>query len=351
MMKAIWKPVGRFVEGDSMLNGKHILIENCPGMGDLIMCTPAFKRLKELYPDCVLSVVSYTHNLDIIAGLPYIDHVYGITKGKFLGHFRPALHFREQDYVIFTSWQPQLARMAQILRVPHRAGVCKDKYSGTGLFNTELPNYDFNYKGFKADLITHQVSLALGVDLSNDGVCEVAKLPQQELNKILENIGVKQSKYVVMAPFANTTQDMPINIISEVTKHLYDNRLTCVFINSEPKHDISLLAEQYGAYDLCGKTNVREMIALLQGAVINIVVDSGPMHVSAALGVPTVSVFSTGNRYMWQPRKNCYAVTVDKSCAPCVSSSAEKCVDKPCINEISAKIICDQVRNVLDNQS
>lgn len=331
-----------------MLNGKHILIENCPGMGDLIMVTPVLKRLKELYPNCKLSVLSYAHNLPVIKDIPYIDNVYGIEKGKFLGHILPARYFRKQDYIIFTSWQPQLAMFAKFLHVPHRAGVCKDKYSGTGLFNTELPNYDFNYKGFKADLITHQVSLALGVDLSNDGVCEVAKLPQQELNKILENIGVKQSKYVVMAPFAKTTQDMPINIISEVTKYLYDNSLTCVFINSELKHDISLLAEQYGAYDLCGKTNVREMIALLQGAAINIVVDSGPMHVSAALGVPTVSLFSTGNRYMWQPRKNCYAVTVDKSCAPCVSSSAEKCVDKPCINEISAKMVIERMDSLIN---
>lgn len=331
-----------------MLNGKHILIENCPGMGDLIMVTPVLKRLKELYPNCKLSVLSYAHNLPVIKDIPYIDNVYGIEKGKFLGHILPARYFRKQDYIIFTSWQPQLAMFAKFLHVPHRAGVCKDKYSGTGLFNTELPNYDFNYKGFKADLITHQVSLALGVDLSNDGICEVAKLPQQELNKILENIGVKQNKYVVMAPFAKTTQDMPINIISEVTKYLYDNSFTCVFINSEPKHDISLLAEQYGAYDLCGKTNVREMIALLQGAAINIVVDSGPMHVSAALGVPTVSVFSTGNRYMWQPRKNCYAVTVDKSCAPCVSSSAEKCVDKPCINEISAKMVIERMDSLIN---
>jgi len=332
-----------------MLNGKHILIENCPGMGDLIMVTPVLKKLKELYPKCKLSVLSYAHNLPVIEDIPYIDNVYGIEKGKFCGRILPARYFREQDYIIFTSWQPKLAMLAKLLRVPNRAGICKKKYSGKGIFNTELPDYDFDYKGFKADLITQQVALALGVDLSNDGVCEIAKVPQQELNTILENIGIEQNKYVVLAPYAKTTQDLPIDIIEEVTKYLYDNNFKCVFINSEEKSDISLLAEQYDAYDLCGKTNLREMIALLQGAVLNVVVDSGPMHVSAALGVPTVSVFSTGNRYMWQPRKNCYAVTVNKNCAPCVRESAEKCVDKPCINEISAKMICNQVSYVLDN--
>ena len=35
-----------------MLSGKHILIENCPGLGDLVMVTPALRKIKELYPDC-----------------------------------------------------------------------------------------------------------------------------------------------------------------------------------------------------------------------------------------------------------------------------------------------------------
>lgn len=41
------------------LNDKHILIESGGGVGDLIMFTPALRRLKELYPKCILTFFDY----------------------------------------------------------------------------------------------------------------------------------------------------------------------------------------------------------------------------------------------------------------------------------------------------
>lgn len=123
-----------------MLNGKRILIANTPGLGDLIMLTPSLRVLKAMYPRCVLSVVSYEKNLPVVERLPYVDKTYGIVKGKFLGRFRPAVHFGSQDYVIFTTWQPQLAVLAWLLGVPYRAGVYKEMSirGGSGSFHVVL---------------------------------------------------------------------------------------------------------------------------------------------------------------------------------------------------------------------
>lgn len=336
-----------------MLNGKHILIENCPGMGDLIMCTPAFKRLKELYPDCVLSVVSYAHNLDIIAGLPYIDHVYGIAKGKFLGHFRPALHFRKQDYVIFTSWQPQLARMAQLLRVPHRAGVCKEKYRGTGLFHQELPMHDFRDTKYRADFITEQISLALGVDLSNDGVCEVAQ-PDEEIRKNIEHLleakGFNMKKqYVVIAPLAKTARSIPESLLLETIRYITDVcGLWCIIIHSEKTSVTKKCTSLTNVYDLSGETDIKGMSAILAGATFTVAVDSGPMHVSAALGVPTISVFSTGNCRSWNPRRNSSLVTLDKGCSPCSKETAEACSHRACINDVSFDMLKPHIDKLMN---
>ncbi len=339
-----------------MLNGKHILIENCPGMGDLIMCTPAFKRLKELYPECVLSVVSYAHNLDIIRGLPYIDHVYGIAKGKFLGHFRPALHFCKQDYVIFTSWQPQLARMAQLLRVPHRAGVCKEKYRGTGLFHQELPMHDFRDTKYRADFITEQISLALGVDLSNDGFCEVASPDEDSRKKVaalLESKGISKGKqYVVIAPFAKTERSIPEELLMEIIRHITERLgLLCIILHSQKTSVTNKCISIANVYDLSGETDVKEMTAVLAGALFTISVDSGPMHVSAALGTPTISIFSSGNHRAWNPRRNSILLTLDKACSPCNRERAERCDAKECILGIDFCMIKLLIDGVVNNKN
>jgi ADP-heptose:LPS heptosyltransferase len=45
-----------------------------------------------------------------------------------------------------------------------------------------------------------------------------------------------------------------------------------------------------GVVDLLGKTNLLELIALLRGAKFVVSVDSGPMHLAAALEVPLLSI-------------------------------------------------------------
>jgi ADP-heptose:LPS heptosyltransferase len=48
--------------------------------------------------------------------------------------------------------------------------------------------------------------------------------------------------------------------------------------------------EDFGVVDLLGKTNLLELISLLRGAKFVVSVDSGPMHLAAALEVPLLSI-------------------------------------------------------------
>ena len=65
-----------------------------------------------------------------------------------------------------------------------------------------------------------------------------------------------------------------------------------------------------GVIDLLGKTNLSELIGLLRGARYVVSVDSGPMHLAAALGVPLLSIHTwsdprlvgpfSKNSHIWQ---------------------------------------------------
>ena len=122
-----------------MLNHKHILIEDGPGLGDLVMITPVLKKIKDLYPDCVISILTSSKSALIIERIPYVDKIYTMDRHKFLRSLRPLIHFKKQDYVIFTTYQPTLAIGSWLLGVPHRAGVCKKKYQKYPFFNYFSP--------------------------------------------------------------------------------------------------------------------------------------------------------------------------------------------------------------------
>ena len=70
--------------------------------------------------------------------------------------------------------------------------------------------------------------------------------------------------------------------------------------------------------NLAGKCSVRELIAVLRGARIVVGNDSGPVHLSAAMGRPTVAVFGSTSPEWTAPRGAAVRVLkTNAECAPC----------------------------------
>lgn len=339
-----------------MLSGKHMLIENCPGLGDLVMLTPALRKIKELYPDCVLSVVSYANNLPLVDRLPYVDHVYAIEKGKFLGHFRPARAFPKQDYVIFTTWQPQLARMAWLMRVPNRAGVIKENGHGKKLFTVELPRDDFKDEEYKANFLARQLGKALGIDINVDAACDVSSPDKAEIDEvkaIFARVGKDVSKpFAVLAPFAKTERNITTPILIETVRYLRDKYdFDCVFTHTEHMKAVDEIREKLGdkgIFDISGSTTLMQMVALLKLAHIAVVTDSGPMHISCAVGTETVLVFSSGNHRRWTPKCHSHLITLDCKCSPCNKKTAEECPTQQCINGVTFEMMRDKIDEAIE---
>ena len=341
-----------------MLNEKHILIENTPGLGDLLMLTPTLRRLKELYPRCVLSVVSNTGNLPLIERLSYVDAAYGIERGTLIGRFRPAAHFRAQDWCIFTTWQPQLAMLARLFQVPHRAGIVRAGKERRCGFHHILPPNIFNAKDgeFKAAFLARQIFGALEVTTEIDEECDVS-LPfegeRMRAEELLVSKGyMPEHGYVAIAPFANTERNLPVHLIEEATRYIYEKySLPCVLLHGTKTKEIESVCARLPdgmLYDLSGETSLMEMAALLQSARMAFVTDSGSMHIACALGTETVAIFSSGNWRRYAPRRHCHLVTLDMDCSPCSRETAEKCPTHACMEGITMDMITDCIKEILD---
>ena len=104
------------------LNGKKIFITCGGGLGDMIVYTPALRRLKEKYPEAQVTFMTKYGNHEVLDGLPYIDRLTYIIRGKTFGRYRVLPELWGQDVVIFTDWQPQLLFFAKLFGIPVRAG-------------------------------------------------------------------------------------------------------------------------------------------------------------------------------------------------------------------------------------
>jgi lipopolysaccharide heptosyltransferase I len=107
--------------------------------------------------------------------------------------------------------------------------------------------------------------------------------------------------------------------------------------------------ERDNIIDLCGKTDLKGLTALIAGAKAVLSNDSGPLHIAAALNIPTVAIFGPTNPektgpYGWQKKKNLHVVRSDVPCSPC---RRKNCKDITCMKKITTAAVYKALKNYL----
>jgi heptosyltransferase-2 len=87
------------------------------------------------------------------------------------------------------------------------------------------------------------------------------------------------------------------------------------------------IAQDSGALDLVGRTDLEELKALMGRLSVFVTNDSGPMHLAAAAGVPVVAIFGATTRelgfFPYGPGHR--VVEADLACRPCGLHGARAC--------------------------
>jgi ADP-heptose:LPS heptosyltransferase len=102
LMRAVSAPARRLPVPPFGAAPRRILVVRHDAIGDMVMSTGFFRRIKEHYPDAVLDVVAARANSKVLEGLPWVRRVFVHTRGKF-GEFpalRRALRAERYDAVL-----------------------------------------------------------------------------------------------------------------------------------------------------------------------------------------------------------------------------------------------------------
>ncbi len=97
------------------------------------------------------------------------------------------------------------------------------------------------------------------------------------------------------------------------------------------------------SYSLAGKTDLKELVAVIKGSEFLVTNDSGPMHIAAALGIPVFAIFGPTDPARTGPYgKGHTVIKADIACAPCFRKS---CGDLKCMESISAEKVFETIKN------
>lgn len=104
---------------------------------------------------------------------------------------------------------------------------------------------------------------------------------------------------------------------------------------------------------LAGRANLRELSALLKQAKLVISVNTGTMHMAAAVGSSLIAIHGPTSPLRWGPISH-QAVVIspeNMSCAPCLHFGFEyKCAENLCLRSITPQVVLNAALNMLSGK-
>ncbi|MBT3217045.1 MAG: glycosyltransferase family 9 protein [Candidatus Marinimicrobia bacterium] len=175
-------------------------------------------------------------------------------------------------------------------------------------------------------------------------------LTEEEINfgkNILKTMGILNP--IAIFPFSIAkSRSLPDALTVDILNTI--NRPAVIFGSESDKPNADILVEksQNNVFSLCGKFSLRKTIAIISQCVGAIATDSGLGHISANLGIPTVSIFGAGDQTQTRPiGPKAMVINKQVHCSPCKKNS---CInqDEPllCIDLITAQEVNKALLNI-----
>ncbi len=340
----------------------RILIIQSAFLGDSLLTLPLARQIKQLLPACRLSVLTKEATASLFRDSHWVDSVLVDDKdgehGGLLGPWRLAAGLRGQgfDLALIPHRSLRSALLAWLAKIPRRVGFSAS--AGRLLLTQEVPftwlmhDLERNLSLLKA----LQPSLRLGPEES------LYVGPDQglslEVSERLRESGVGPEELLVgVHPgSAWATKRWLPGRFAEVCRRLALKGFRVVLIGG--REDLRLCAEiarESRALDWSGRTGLRELRALMGRLSLFITNDSGPMHLAAACGVPTLAIFGPTTRelgfFPYGPSHR--VLEADLPCRPCGLHGARACPRGHflCMRLITAEQAWKTVEEMLSNCS
>jgi len=330
------------------LDAKKILVMRYRFIGDTVLTVPFLKNLRKAFPAAQIDLMIEPFSGQVIEGCPYVDriipfefktiHTYSAEteRGKLEGYRHYWRLIRESGYDAAFVLKRSLSSALLVLAagVRRRIGFATE---GRGLLLTDRVKYrqdQHEVQNFLdclrvLDIPVRDTALELWPTREND----------YKVASLLGSAGWQYDDLkIIIHPAASLpAKQWPLDRFASVMAALRD-RYQARFIYTGAAGDAALYREienrgPFNGLDLCGTMSLRENISVYRTANLFFGVDSGPMHMAAAVGTPVVALFGPTDERKWGPWGEGHSVITKRlSCHPC---KPHKCGNNECMQRIT----------------
>ncbi len=329
---------------------RKILVIKFGGMGDVLLSTPVLPNLRAYFPEAEIDYLTLIKNRDILMDNHYINRVltYDMRIDKSFDLLR---HIRHKGYnlVIDLFGNPRTALLTWITGAKYRVGfrfrgrnyAYNIKQTGRG---GEVHNTDFNLDALTAagiPIVSKKLNLSVNIvheefadkfinenNLRNDFLVGIALTGGWESKKY------KLNDYVEL-----------IMMLNEKFRVKY----VLLWGNKKELHDAEHIQKLFPHLAfVIPDSPIRYLAAIISRCSVIIGNDSGPLHISGAMGKPVLGIYGPTNPHLQGPygEQNVIAQNEKLECLHC--NLLECPIGNICMTELPKEYIFEKFLELIN---
>lgn len=285
----------------------RILISRPDRIGDVVLSTPLPREIKRKYPDSFVAMLVNEQTRDIFFNNPFVDKIILLTESQKTKRFWVLVHeIRRLSFTHAFMLLPN-ERINWILfmsMIPYRIGVGHKLYQYLS-FSKYIDRKKYIENRHETDYCLDMIR-KIGIDpVSIDPEIFLSSGEIEEMNEFRKRVGNNRKVIGVNSTSGGSTANLPVDEYLKLINKLSTMKNIQVVVT-----DFNVPNELDGIKKVVypvKETSVRKLIKVISSLDVLISASTGPMHIAAALKIPSISVFCplpACSPKLWGPRGN-----------------------------------------------
>jgi lipopolysaccharide heptosyltransferase II len=343
---------------------KRVVVRGTNWVGDSVMTVPALRALRRVMPEAKITLVVRPSAEGIFADIDFIDQLLIYDRRSAFSIIPQVREWRRRQFDLAVLFQNafEAALIPFLAGVPLRLGYATESRQALLTHPLALPDWRSSRHEvfYYLYLITALEQLLFGTsticETTPDPSLNVSDTRKAQAEELLRAYGVRAGEPVIaLCPGSinSRAKRWPAEAYAALGDRLIDSQRQVLLIGSADEADVTNEVTnrmRHTPVVLTGKTSLDQITAVLSLVDLVVTNDTGPAHIAAALGRPTLVIFGPTNPLTTRPfAPEAEILRHPPDCAPCMLRDCP--IDHRCMTAITVDEVFEHSHALLRRAS
>jgi heptosyltransferase-2 len=343
---------------------KRVVVRGTNWVGDSLMTIPALRALRRVLPDAHITLVIRPGTKGIFSEADFIDEILVYDRKNAFSIVAQVREWKRRKFDLAVLFQNafEAALIPFLAGVPLRLGYATESRQALLTHPLPLPEWrhDRHEVFYYLYLVTALEQMLFGrsviCEAEPDASIQISEARKAQTAELLRAYGVSEADAVVAicpGSINSRAKRWPAESYALLADRLIESKRRVLFIGSKDETDVSedvTRRMRQKPIVLTGKTTLDQITAVLDRADLIVTNDTGPAHIGAALGRPTIVIFGPTNPLTTRPfAPEAVILRHPPDCAPCMLRDCP--IDHRCMTAITVDEVFEQSHALLKRGS